>query len=705
MAVLGIDFGTSYTFIVKLSEQNGKEKVELFGKQLYDQPRSLNVRGTDPDFYLKHSKGIKTWLALDNDGNWIAGKDKIEKAQQEGRVSEENICKNIKDLLRSCTSNDISNQSTICGQFFSLADGTQAYYSGIALAKEFFNAIVQENENSFNPIATDDIQAIVIGTPACDMSVSDKDFYEYRGNLATEVLPTICRSMGLAEEGVKLQACSEPVLAGYAYQKIVDVPDGRTLVIDIGGGTSDFAVIQKKNGKFSLFKKSKGGTLPAGASFNLNLQKLISSKFEVTISDDASLEALKEEMFLSPYSPRFCSDSGSKEDRIKSYFEYYNHGRRGIVTHEGRSCRVAFKEADLQGVPNDVGNGELWKKEDTAIWNTENGFRKVFQTFSESFKEFWKQITDDGRLRSEEVFQSVFFVGGTCAMFPLRYRICRELLGLTPIVENRGDHGEYTRVKGWERGERGEKEVPVIFPELESEFRLSFSNTIALGAAYFGARYSDGSAWKEVGLGIADIPELWLRFPPAENSEEKIPDFKLFSEQFKRDGSDGAGQPFIADYKKGEKFRFQIVRKNGDKEIVYPRSRQSKSVYYGGLPPKALRDKDYAVLIFADYEEPLMAIYVCYFDPKGNQNSVKEPVQDYIYQFEKVLPMKLREMEYYGECFACGISGIGKSGYCRKYVFSSGGDSLEGKLYAIRYNVLRTGANLPYGWQLKIINE
>ena len=712
MAVLGIDFGTSYTFIVKLSKQSGKEKVELFGKELYDKPTSLNVRGADPDFYLKHSKGIRTWIALDKKGRWIVGKESIENALKNGGVQEGNICKDIKDLLRSCTSNDISNQSTLCGKIFTLSNGQEKYYSGIELANEFFRAIVQKNQDSLNPIVTDDIRAIVMGTPACDLSSSDKDFYEYRGNLVSEVLPSICGSMGLEAEKVKTRVWPEPVLAGFAYQKIAAVPDGRTLVIDIGGGTSDFAIVERKRGKFSLFKKSQGGTLPAGATFNANLQTMIETKFGVTIADDAaSLEALKEEMFLSPYSPRFRSESLSTEGRLQRYFEYYDHGRRGVVTQGEASYRVAFNESDLKGVPKDVGDGLHWDKANTAIWNTEEGFQSVFQTFSENFNEFWKEITDNGKLGSEDVFQSVFFVGGTSAMFPLRYRICRELLELEPITET---HGSYRRVKGWERNR---KEVPVIFPELESEFKLSFSNTIALGAAYFGAEYlrekdatgeenqTNGLAWQKVGLEIADIPELWLRFPPAENSQEQIPDFKLFSEQFKKDGSAGAGQPFMGDYEKGEKFRFQIVRKIGDKEVVYPRSSQKNSFYYGGLPPKALRDKDYSVIIFADYEEPIMGIYVCYFDPKGDQNSVQEPVQDYVYIFQEGEPLKLKELKYYGECFASGISGIGSSGYCRKYVFSSGGDSLEGKRYAIRYNVLRSGEQLPHGWQLKKQNN
>lgn len=66
-------------------------------------------------------------------------------------------------------------------------------------------------------------------------------------------------------------------------------------------------------------------------------------------------------------------------------------------------------------------------------------------------------------------------------MFPLRYRICRDLLGLHPVKDPKTG-----KVTGWKR-ERSQKEVEVVFPELESGSYLSCSNTIALGATYFGA--------------------------------------------------------------------------------------------------------------------------------------------------------------------------------------------------------------------------
>lgn len=666
MAVLGIDFGTSYSFIVKLSESDGKERVELFGIDLYEAPTSANAAvGDDASFYLKHSKGIRTWIALTNDGRWIVGKNNIETALQNKTVSEENVCRNIKDLLRNCTSaNDISNKSIRCGKWLN-----QQYYSGIELTIEFFKGIVQSNKDKdeWFSVKTDDINMIVIGAPACEVKIDERaktDSYVYRANLTKEVLPGICEALGLDPEQIKMSVWPEPILAGFAYRKLGAIGKeqdlGRTLVIDIGGGTSDFAIVENRNGKFSLFKQSRGGRLPAGNTFNKNLREVIREQCKVQIDNDDVLEAAKEELFLSPYVPQFQPLETEETDCLENYLKYYAHGRRCVVTKDGESYHVAFNKACL---------GDPESKNPPAIWDTENGFKKIYNAFSKRFLQFWDQITDSKKTPMEEMFQSVFFVGGTCAMFPLRYRICKYLLGLTPITENVGD---YLYVTNWKRGEN---EVPVFFPELESGSYLSCSNTIALGAAYFGAYLLQKG--DPIGLEFADIPELWLRLPQTPD------DYPLLSERFMQNGSRMEGEPWpcIIDFEAGERPKFQIVRKKGGKEVVYPRGGN----YYGALPPKSLRGKRYAALLLADYEVSGVVIYVCYFDPDGNRDLVKNPVTDYVYEFRDKSQLHLNETEL-GEAFSCGISAIGNSLYCRRYVFASGKDAMEGKMYAIRYD-------------------
>ncbi len=663
MAVLGIDFGTSYSFIVKLSESDGKERVELFGKDLYEAPRSANAAvGGDASFYLKHSKGIRTWIALTNDGRWIVGKKNIETALKNKTVSEENICRNIKDLLRNCTSaNDIGNKSGRCGK-----ELNQQYYSGIELTTEFFKEIVQSNEDNPISVETKDIEAVVIGVPACEVLIKEQaetDSYVYRANLTEKVLPEICKALGLDPNRIKMSVWPEPILAGFAYRKLGAIEKeqdlGRTLVIDIGGGTSDFAIVENRNGKFSLFKQSRGGRLPAGNTFNKNLREVIREQCKVQIDNDDVLEAAKEELFLSPYAPQFQPLETEETDYLENYLKYYAHGRRCVVTKDRESYHVAFNKACL---------GDPEGEKPTAIWDTEKGFKKIYNAFSKRFLQFWNQITDSKKTPMEEMFQSVFFVGGTCAMFPLRYRICKYLLGLTPVTENVGD---YLYVTQWKRG--GNK-VPVFFPELESGSYLSCSNTIALGAAYFGAYLLQKG--DPVGLEFADIPELWLRLP-------QTPDYPLLSEQFMQNGSRMEGEPLpcIIDFEAGERPQFQIVRKKGGKEVVYPRGGN----YYGALPPRSLRGKRYAALLLADYEVSGVVIYVCYFDPDGNPDLKRNRVTDYVYKFRDKSQLRLSKTEL-GEAFSCGISAIGNSGYCRRYVFASGKDAMEGKRYAIKYD-------------------
>lgn len=691
MAVLGIDFGTSYSFIVKLSESDGKERVELFGKDLYEAPGSTNAAvGGDASFYLKHSKGIRTWIALTNDGRWIVGKKNIETALQDGTVSEENVCRNIKDLLLNCTANAIQNEKD-CGQKFTWTNDETGEkeskdYTGIKLATEFFKGIVQSNKNNLISVKTDDINMIVIGAPACEVEIkkqAGKDSFVYRANLTEEVLPGICEALGLDPKRIKMSVWPEPVLAGFAYRKLGKVRKGsdlgRTLVIDIGGGTSDFAIVENRNGKFSLFKQSRGGILPAGDAFNENLCNVIREQFDnVEIDEnDPFLENAKEELFLSPYSPRFESSETGKTD----YLAYYERGRRSVIPvrigSESKTLRIAFDEKSLSGVPGDVGNGERWDVKSTAIWDTEDGFREVFDRFKISLQDFWEYIIglkEPSAEKMEEMFQSVFFVGGTCAMFPLRYRICRDLLGLQPVKEPKTG-----KVVRWRR-KGSQKEVEVVFPELESGSYLSCSNTIALGAAYFGAYLLQKD--DPVGVEFADIPELWLRF----HASAGQPDYPLFSKQFKQNGSSKKGEPWpciIRCDKDTKKLRFQIVRKEGDKEFVYPKGGN----YYGASPPSSFQGKEYSVLIFADYEATGVVIYVCYYDRNENRSIVKRPIRDYIYQFGNGKQWCLSEMKF-GEAFRFGVSGQSDSKYCRRYVFSSGGRQDEekniiGKSYSV----------------------
>ena len=686
MAVLGIDFGTSYSFIVKLSESDGKERVELFGKDLYEAPRSANAAvGGDASFYLKHSKGIRTWIALTHDGRWIVGKKNIEAALENKTVSKENVCRNIKDLLRNCTENAILNKSVDCGKKFTWTNDETGkkeseYYTGIKLATEFFKGIVQSNKNNLISVKTDDINMIVIGAPACEVQIKEqagKDSFVYHANLTEKVLPGIRDALGLDPKRIKMSVWPEPILAGFAYRKLGAIGKeqdlGRTLVIDIGGGTSDFAIVENRNGKFSLFKQSGGGLLPAGDAFNENLCNVIRTQFnDVKIDEnDPGLENAKEELFLSPYSPRFESSETGKTD----YRAYYERGRRSVIParigSESKILRIAFDKDSLSGVPGDVGNGERWDVQSTAIWDTKDGFREVFDRFKINFQEFWKYIIglkEPSAEKMEEMFQSVFFVGGTCAMFPLRYRICRDLLGLHTVKDSKTG-----KVVRWIR-KGSQKEVEVVFPELESGSYLSCSNTIALGAAYFGAYLLQKG--DPVGLEFADIPELWLRLP-------QTPDYPLLSEQFMQNGSRMEGEPLpcIIDFEAGERPQFQIVRKKGGKEVVYPRGGN----YYGALPPRSLRGKRYAALLLADYEVSGVVIYVCYFDPDGNPDLKRNRVTDYVYKFRDKSQLRLSETEL-GEAFSCGISAIGKSGYCRRYVFASGKDAMEGKRYAIRYD-------------------
>ena len=104
MAVLGIDFGTSYTMLVKktLVKKAGSDimtnKFTLIGDD--DSLYSFGDSSSSID-HLVTAKGIRTVIGIDADGNCYVGENEVSKAIEQGKLSSADCCYDIKSKLRN----------------------------------------------------------------------------------------------------------------------------------------------------------------------------------------------------------------------------------------------------------------------------------------------------------------------------------------------------------------------------------------------------------------------------------------------------------------------------------------------------------------------------------------------------------------------------------------------------------------------------
>lgn len=635
---LGIDFGTSYTFLVKKDESG---KLTVIGRSFYRQ-----MSGGEP---LAASYGIRTAIGYGGDdsaGNpiWYIGDQVWGKEEGSGRLLclKENRCDELKIRIRAIfkgrgahgklyvRSLDEIPQLDVYGKTFfrCKADGTPIYNTdgtrakffmdAIKLSEIFFQKALCDSQGGYahgndDYYAIRDVEKVVIGVPADEMEEEDGISSHNYNAVVREIFGRVLRAINLQAEVV---IGAEPVFAVNAYIKNFpqETKDGNLiLVVDVGGGTADFVLVERTKHGYSVLHSAKGGGKPAGESFDKRLKKLLLDR-GVEVSD-ASIVTAKEELFRSRRMFDYDEHGALRDpcDAEDLYEEYMTSGRRyTMMDATGKMCVVSFNRDHDGGYTNSV--------------PFETEFRSVCSLLTSKLKRYlndaYEALKEKNMIVGDYLpIDLLLFVGGTCNMRELREIVKREI-GIEENYSSSGfkRNGRKVGVLFWEVGEGTEDEVP-----------LNASNMIAIGAA-FHQEMTVGDALteeakqavkNEVAISISDIYIQARAGTIAElktMGKDGYDEFFIFSQVFKNMGYDprfstgGTRKwPLILTCFPGEeKLEFRIrVGLGSGKSIIYPQGPVSYSVR---LPADIPQDGlDFLFFVDASSKGEL-SLFVCVLD-------------------------------------------------------------------------------------------
>ena len=253
MLKLGIDFGSTYTYIFSMDEKGEINDYRQFLHDIYD--------GT---------AGIPTQMVRDN------GKVKIGAQAVEERRANDVV---LKDGIR----NLFADEHDGCGRTVRRSRIEASKRDTVSFFRELFNKM---------QIKSKDVGQIVCGMPAT--TATDNEV-KTTSDIGTDVL-TYSSTMEeiFAEVFADNWNKIEPVLAcAGAIQDKLFTDGGDILVVDLGGGTNDFAYIKQTNGKYNV-EACRGGKGPGGNSHDGTIQEQLQHRFgQDNFSTSASRKSIK----------------------------------------------------------------------------------------------------------------------------------------------------------------------------------------------------------------------------------------------------------------------------------------------------------------------------------------------------------------------------------------------------------------------------
>lgn len=574
--VLGIDFGTTYTFVIK-STSDGDGKLYPIGEnsELYE---NISEEGGD---IIKYSNGIRTVIGYSNECGWKIGekaiknqtkmdicfnlKEKLlmiakelpnvpdaqknqdaQKSQDDQeksgyiakRISElEEIEERIDNWINSCIKvgeMEIEDRYKKYGYVFNI-NGIETFYNAIKLTKIFFNLLFncegecdrnqdpmvtkQKPKGSFNVDSFDDVKCIVIGAPAENMGTDDKAIYYSEVILQGILCYVIKNILGLKNiEGKDLLVIPEPQLAGKAFiaeEHMQELCDGKQLlVIDIGGGTTDFAVLQKSEGKYFAPIPASGDIEIAGNCFDKALVECVEESHKEAEREnfaDESVRTAKEQLFLTKQSSEI-KNLAEKNNKAKDeiYKDYLDHGRRTVIVDKNKKgYGIVWEDKHKKGITHDIYDGMYFKKLELKYGDT-NFFYKYSGSLVEKLRKYVNTPEVGKNLKWEDL--KVLFVGGSSRMKELCEELCEKGLGLNKV----GNEEEGYR---WYKCEGNQQcEIHCYFNEAwENEAsKLTCANMIAIGAV----RFAQDQLSKNSDNAIYSAPTLFIGIPTFKKNEK-----------------------------------------------------------------------------------------------------------------------------------------------------------------------------------------
>lgn len=284
-SILGIDFGTKYSYFMKHTFDGGKCSSSLvLAEGLY---------GDDSQF-ADLNRGILTWVGHDDNYTNV----------------------NIGKLVKSNSNNTINMQL----KYELRQDNTKlenfTHTKIYEQVKAFIEGVLLYSiNNDVSSVNFRDVKTVVIGTP---VATTDSEF-DYNSKLKGIVedivhnLPDDIDSTRWFSNKTTVQVEHESILAGYSYflGGEAKIPDGNICVIDIGAGTSDVSVLCKPDGAGGHLKNvtelNFGGKEPAGTTCDVAINNAISKVntvwdgSQLTVVNDSKvkqeIERIKEQIY------------------------------------------------------------------------------------------------------------------------------------------------------------------------------------------------------------------------------------------------------------------------------------------------------------------------------------------------------------------------------------------------------------------------
>lgn len=710
MAVLGIDFGTSYTLVVRKDGDN----ISIIGKpDLYNYAAGSSVADFNP---ISTVKGIRTVIGYSKEGKWLIGND-VFNAIETGELTEKNTCFDIKTMLRDIlewfakpenlrTIDEIPGNDLITklrnmdpvasfGLFYIDKNNKKQFYNAIDLANQFFKELfksVQEPE-------IQDVNCVVMGAPGSDYSLSNVA-NDYSHVVLDLILSNINKEIfkgRLAEKNLRVRP--EPSLAGMAFfSKYPKLDQGRdnTLIIDIGGGTTDLSLICRADNGEKIFTPITpcGNLTPAGNEIDTmiedGIKRLYGLDSNVKFYHENIMKA-KEDLFLSPRSKKISS-LADLNNNLDIFDDYHGHGRRTVVKDMGNNrYLIVFNNEHRKGIPNDGFNGENWDgkvyclTDDLYANGNDNSNMGPCAKLAQKVKEYV------GDSKGKYPFNRVLFVGGTSQMYPVRDYIIKVGLNLA-----KKEDGEYYRDNGIEKVSVYSLDTYAANNDT-TEYYLTYANMVAIGAAYAAEEDNDG---------LHSIPELYVKVKGPEFDRRLLLSQDLKNGKYNKDE---LKWPYGINIPNGiTKVQFQIIEKLADgREKIFPQ----KGYFSFSVPvdyPVRKDDDAHPLLFLADYSEAgVVALFACLLD-KPNISRVRNA--GYIvdsYDFKITAGMQDRSKGIFNNrlnSYVNGIYGTIEGCKCKKYsictVIGANGsksDKFVGKRYSICSNVGKDG----FGWKTK----
>ncbi len=442
---IGIDFGTINTYIVAYeateckaytnSTKNGFEKLifdsinenekniikklsRLFKKtKTTTKEISKNTKNEDDT-----SSDVIELVLTDNDKNIPTVVTEITKGGHclvgQGAVELQvlRLFKDLKTVARQLTPDNASFDSRPCEYPFEncgldtvLQFGTDDYpikETACEAIIKFFRTVLHIDMNDALQIDKDTVQKIVIGCPA-EKSLKDGTRANYEDTLKNILAEAFIKRSQSEDENnkfkEKIEVIAEPELAGTTYLYKEKERENKTvLVIDIGGGTTDFSVLEYDN-KEDVKAQNIGSCNFAGETIDASICNYLNNNLfqNKKYIYKAQYKRIKERMFAD-----YEFQGGAalyrikpKEDPQKMYCELAD-----ILLDEDHR-KICYAQPILQdGTDFYVIGKEL----DKVFYSIESELDKALDKY-----------------KSAALINTVFFVGGTSVIKPLRDKLLK----------------------------------------------------------------------------------------------------------------------------------------------------------------------------------------------------------------------------------------------------------------------------------------